>query len=280
MNKLRIKIFFLLVFLTSSDLMAQEPPAPNGKYAIVRGIRIYYEESGKGMPLILLNPFTGTCASWRPFTPELSKYFRVISVEIPGHGRSDAMDTSGIYSFRKAAEYVIGLIDFLKLDSFNIIGTSTPGVIGLYIATMQPVRVKNLVVIGSQAYFSVETRKVITSWGQGVKDSAWLAESIKTHGKEKGTQLLVQLWNFRANYGNPSLTSDILSTITAKTLIIHGDRDDIIPVSQAIEMYNNINKRYLWIVPNGGHLPYLDPSNQSEFLRILVGFLNGNWENK
>jgi pimeloyl-ACP methyl ester carboxylesterase len=280
MNKLRFRIFFFIIYLVSSDLMAQEPPAPNGKYAMVNGIRLYYEESGKGIPLILLNPFGGTCASWRPFIPELSKYFRVISLEIPGHGRSDAMDTSVIYSFRKAAEYILGFMDVLKLDSVDIVGTSSPGVIGLYAAMMQPARVKNLVVIGSQTYFSVETRKVITSWGQPIKDSVWLAESIKNHGKEKGTRLLVQLWNFRTNYGNPSLTSDILSTITARTLIIHGDKDDIIPVSQAIEMYNNINKKYLWIVPNGGHLPYMDPANQTEFLRILLDFLKGNWDNK
>jgi pimeloyl-ACP methyl ester carboxylesterase len=190
------------------------------------------------------------------------------------------MDTSSIYSFRKAAEYILNLIDLLRLDSVNIIGPSSPSAIALYISTIRPSMVKNLVIIGGQAYFSAQTRKVIASWGPGFEDQTWLAESIKKHGNEKGLQLLKQLWNFRNVYGNPSITPDMLSTITARTLIIHGDNDDIVPLSQAMEMYKNINKKYLWVVPNGGHLPYLDPKNQIDFLRRVIEFLNMDWDKK
>jgi pimeloyl-ACP methyl ester carboxylesterase len=280
MNKLTIRFFILFTFCSLTKATAQEPIATNGKFAIANGLKIYYEESGKGMPLILINPFQSTCSSWKPFTPELSKYFRVIAIDIPGHGRSEAMDTSSIYSFRKAAEYILNLIDLLRLDSVNIIGPSSPSAIALYISTIRPSMVKNLVIIGGQAYFSAQTRKVIASWGPGFEDQTWLAESIKKHGNEKGLQLLKQLWNFRNVYGNPSITPDMLSTITARTLIIHGDNDDIVPLSQAMEMYKNINKKYLWVVPNGGHLPYLDPKNQIDFLRRVIEFLNMDWDKK
>jgi len=68
---------------------------------------------------------------------------------------------------------------------------------------------------------------------------------IKTHGQEKGTILRMQFWNFRKLYGDPSFTPDILSTIAARTLIIHGDNDEAAPVSNAWEMYKNISNRYL-----------------------------------
>ncbi len=280
MNKLTIIIIIILTFCAMTQTKAQEPVASNGKFATINSIKIYYEESGKGMPLILLNPFLSTSSSWKPFIPELSKYYRVIAVEIPGHDRSDAMDTTSIYSFKKAANYILSLVDYLKLDSVDIIGPSSPSAIALYIATIRPALVKNLIIIGGQAYFSTQTRKVIASWGPGFEDQSWLSESIKTHGKEKGLQLLKQLWNFRNGYGNPALTPDLLSTITARTLIIHGDNDDIIPLSQAFDMFNSINKRYFWVVLNGGHLPYTDPANQSDFLRRVIEFLNKDWDKK
>ena len=43
-------------------------------------------------------------------------------------------------------------------------------------------------------------------------------------------------------------------------------------------MYQNIPKAHLWIVPNGGHLPPLDPPNQDDFIRRTLEFLKGDWE--
>jgi hypothetical protein len=48
-------------------------------------------------------------------------------------------------------------------------------------------------------------------------------------------------------------------------------------------MYENIPNSYLWIVPNGGHLPlppYLDPQNGSDFIKRTMEFLNGDWDKK
>ncbi len=103
---------------------------------------------------------------------------------------------------------------------------------------------------------------------------------IKTHGQEKGTILRMQFWNFRKLYGDPSFTPDILSTIAARTLIIHGDNDEAAPVSNAWEMYKNISNRYLWIVPNGGHMPHLYPENRNDFLRRTIEFLKRDWDKK
>jgi pimeloyl-ACP methyl ester carboxylesterase len=55
--------------------------------------------------------------------------------------------------------------------------------------------------------------------------------------------------------------------------VVLGDNDVFIPVQLAIEMYQNIPKSRLWIVPNGGHLPHLNPDFQSEFLKVSLEFL-------
>jgi pimeloyl-ACP methyl ester carboxylesterase len=57
------------------------------------------------------------------------------------------------------------------------------------------------------------------------------------------------------SYDDMNFTRPYLSTITARTLIIHGDRDRFFPVEIPVEMYQSIPNSALWIIPNGGHVP-------------------------
>ena len=93
--------FIIACFIISSGTHAQEPVAPSRKLATVKGLRIYYEDTGKGTPLILLHGFTGTSSMWKPFIPTFAKFYRVISIDLPGHGRSDYIDTTEVYSQKK-----------------------------------------------------------------------------------------------------------------------------------------------------------------------------------
>lgn len=195
---------------------------------------------------------------------------------MPGHGRSDYMDTTNVYLHKKAAEYIIGLLDQLSIDSTHIMGISSGGFISLYITTMRPQLAKKIVVIGGQVYYSTTTRNVISSLG-GPDTSAYM---LKTHGKVKGHLLAHQFWNFRQLYGDPSFTPDVLSTIKAVSLIVHGDNDLIAPVSNAWDMHQHIPKSYLWIIPNGGHVPTAIKKNEGDFIRRSLEFLRDEWERK
>jgi len=75
-----------------------------------------------------------------------------------------------------------------------------------------------------------------------------------------------------------AFTPPLLASITAKTLVVHGDRDDFFPVPIPVEMYRSIPNSYLWIVPNGGHVPIGD--HAEEFKRLALEFLGGKWERK
>jgi pimeloyl-ACP methyl ester carboxylesterase len=270
---------FILIFLiTTSETKAQEPVSPNGKFATAKGLKLYYEDTGKGIPLVLLHGFTSTGSMWKPFLNELTKFYRVINIDLPGHGRSDYMDTTEVYLHKKAAEYILALLHELHIDSAYVMGGSSGGIITLYMATLEPALTKKIIVMAGQTNFSEKTRNAITSFGPGIENPRQLEASIKTHGKFKGPLLLRQFWNFRKLYGDPSFTSDLLSTIKARTLIIHGDNDPIAPVKNALEMYQYIPNANLWIVPNGGHGFLFDPVNHPDFQRRILEFLRGDWE--
>ncbi len=266
------------IFVIIQSTHAQEKISPNGKFATVKGLKIYYEDTGKGTPLILLHGFTGTTSMWKDFS-ELARHYRTIAIDLPGHGRSHYMDTTNVYLHKKAAEYIIGLLEQLRIDTAYIMGLSSGAFITLYMASMKPLLAKKIIVISGQVYYSETTRKFITSMGPLVEDSEDLKFKSKMHGKQKAILISNQFWNFRKLYGDPSFTPDLLATIKAKALIIHSDDDPIAPVSNAWEMYQHIPKASLWIIPNGGHVPIAIPANQDDFLRRILEFLREDWVN-
>jgi pimeloyl-ACP methyl ester carboxylesterase len=282
--KKTLSFFFSLCLaiylLIAGEIRAQEPVAANGKFVTVKGLKIYYEESGNGMPLVLLHGFGRTSSDWKPSISELSKYYRVIAIDLPGHGRSDFMDTTDVYLHKKAAEYLIWLLDTLKIDSTHIMGISSGGFITLYMATIKPQLTKRIAVIGGQVYYSSITRNVISAQGQP-NNPRMRTESLSViHGQQKAVLIGRQFWNFRKLYGDPSFTPDVLATIKAKSLIIHGDNDPIAPVSNAWEMYRSIPNANLWVVPNGGHVPNAIPSNHDDFMRRIMEFFRGDWDRR
>lgn len=273
-----INILLICSFFVTSNGVAQEAMSSNGKFATINGLKIYYEESGQGTAVVLLHHFFATASLWKTYVPELSKKYRVIAVDLPGHGRSDYMDTTKVFLHKRATEYIIGLIDFLKLDSVYLIGASSGGSITLQLAILRPDLVKRAVVIAGHIYYPKDQREMVASWGNVPN-----AGEIATHGSEKAVVLRKQFNYFSQLYGDPSFTPDVLSTIHAKTLIIHGDKDSLAPISNALGMYQNIPNSHLWIVPNTGHFPlppYLDPKNESDFIRRTMEFLSGDWEKK
>src|SRR5436190_12554607 len=140
----------------------------------------------------------------------------------------------------------------------------------LYLNTIQPERFKRVITIGAQIYRSKYSREWITKTGLNK-----FMECAEEHGPEKQMLLARQFWQLRQLYGDLSFTPDILITIKANWLVVQEDNDEAVPLQQALEMHQYIPNSRLWIVPNGGHLPHLNPDNQSEFLKISLEFLNG-----
>ena len=80
-----------------------------------------------------------------------------------------------------------------------------------------------------------------------------------------------------------NFTPPYLSAITARTLIVHGDRDQYFSVSIPVEMYRAIPTSYLWILPNRTHAVLPEAFAATEegkalFVRTTLSFLSGAWE--
>lgn len=76
-----------------------------------------------------------------------------------------------------------------------------------------------------------------------------------------------------------NFTPAYLAKIKCPVLIIHGDRDEYFPINIPVEMYKSIQNAYLWILPNGRHIPPIWGSKWSGiFSEITMEFLNGEWK--
>jgi pimeloyl-ACP methyl ester carboxylesterase len=86
-------------------------------------------------------------------------------------------------------------------------------------------------------------------------------------------ELIAQFNALHENYDDMNFTAQDLSAITARTLVVHGDRDRFFPVEIPVNIYRSIPDAALWIIPWGGHVPIYDST--VPFVSTALRFLDG-----
>ena len=250
---------------------------PSGQTVTLNGMQMFYVTCGQGEPLLLLHGFTGSSSDWEPFVAEFAEEYQLILPDLRGHGRS----TNPLREFThwQAALDVWALLDHLGIERFKAIGASGGGNILLHLATQQPSRVEAQVLISATSYFPEQARQAM---GQVTVESqteeAWhFMRQRHTHGDEQIRALWRQGRAFKDSYDDMNFTAPYLSTITAQTLLVYGDRDFLYPVQIALDMYAAIPHAYLWIIPNGGHVP-LSSRLHEPFMKTVLPFFRGEWK--
>lgn len=251
-------VLLAAALIAAPAVHAQEAAA--GKVASVNGIEMYYETSGRGTPLVLLHGFNGSGVMWRTMVPEFAKEFQVIVPDLRGHGHST--NPARQFTHRQSALDVFALLDALGITRFRAMGISTGGMTLIHMATQQPSRVEAMVLVGATIYFPEEARAVLRkSTVESLTPQIYeRRRRIHMRGDEQIRELQAQFHAFKDSYDDMNFTPPYLSTITARTLIVHGDRDVFFPVEIPLEMYRSIPNAALWIIPQGGHVPIFEPS--------------------
>lgn len=225
----------------------------------LNGMELYCELRGDGEPLVLLHGGTGAGSDWRYVFDAPLEGYQAIVPDLRGHGRST--NPSGQLSFRQVASDVLALMDRLGIERFKAIGMSLGAKTLLHVATAQPARVEAMVLVSAAPYFPPRARAIMAqSNADTLTEAEWQVLRQKhVHGDEQIRALYAQMRALKDSYDDMSFTPPYLSTITARTLIVHGDRDPLYPVNLAVELYTAIPRAALWVVPDGGHVPIFGP---------------------
>ena len=278
----RVAVFLCLasfsVWLPTSA-GGQEVEVASHDSVVVNGITLAYRVIGEGEPLVLLHGFGGTGSDWSAVLENFSTHYRLIVPDLRGHGYST--NPSGRFTHRQSALDIFALLDRLGVGTFSAMGISTGGMTLLHMATAQPERVEAMVLIGATSYFPEQAREIMRASDPQSLSVEQLEARGQAHsrGAEQARELASQFFAFKDNYDDMNFTRPYLSTITASTLIVHGDRDQFFPVSIPVEEYEAIPDSYLWIVPNGGHVPLLGSERgRRMFSEFVLDFLAGEWQ--
>jgi pimeloyl-ACP methyl ester carboxylesterase len=272
---MNIKIFAILATATimlASPTLGQSKTAP-GKLVQLNGIAMHYEERGQGEPLLLLHGF-GMCGpgDWGDHIVELAKTYRVIMPDLRGHGWST--NPSGKFTMRQSAEDIRALLDQLGLKNIRAMGISAGGMTLIHLSIKYPDRVGTMALIGATNQFPEQARQVIRGEVSAPppKEVLDMFATCASRGPTQVGELMGQFRGFADSYDDMNLTSADLARIKARTLIVHGDRDEFFPVEVPVAMYRSIPGSELWIVPKGDHVPIYGP-RAPEFLRLTKAFL-------
>jgi pimeloyl-ACP methyl ester carboxylesterase len=219
---------------------------------------------------------------FQPQIPVFSKHFRVIAPDSRGHGKTD--NPSGNLSYRLMADDMAAFMDALGLEQPSVCGWSDGGQIALELGMHYPERISCMVVGAAWYRFSRTYQELLGAMGfeapgsvniERIKQSLpqlaglWQLWHSSIHGPNYWETLATQIstmWWTPLNY-----TADDFQKIEIPTLILVGDRDQMIPVEEAVEMYRLIPEAELTVVPHSDHsLPRM---RAEMFSTIVMDFL-------
>ena len=111
----------------------------------INGLRYHYQQAGRGPALLLLHGFTGSLVNWAPQLPHFASHFTTISVDLPGHGLTQAPIDPERYRHELVISDLDSIMVQLGFDRFHILGYSMGGRLALALALTLPLRLRALV---------------------------------------------------------------------------------------------------------------------------------------
>ena len=252
------------------------------------GIKIYYEEHGLGKPLLLIHGLGSSSRDWELQLPAFQESFRVIALDLRGHGRSGK--PPGPYAMDQFAGDAAQLLQTLDAFPSHILGISLGGMVAFQLALDYPSLVDRLVIVNSVPELRPRNladrmgywqRLLIIRFMGMEKMGQVLAERFFTRpGQEPLQEIFVRRWSenhkpsylasLKAAYGWS--VRGRLGEIQAPTLVIGAERD-YFPTAEKQAYTALIPNATLTVVPDSRHaLPAEEPA---AFNQLVLDFLLG-----
>lgn len=268
--------------------MLRTAPKGNSVQTQVNGITIAYNDHGTGLPIVFLHAFPLNRTMWAQQEVALSSQFRVVSIDLRGHGESDA--PLWHYSLDQAADDVRSLLDYLSIRQAVFVGLSMGGYILFAFYRKYADRVKGLVLADTRAQADT---------AEGKEGRFQMAQTAYKHGPPAVADIMVpKLLDPATIQMKPELVQRVrrmiegnqvsgiagdlmamaerpdsvplLKQITCPTQIIVGELDLPTPPADATLMADQIPGACLSIIPGAAHLSNLEQPDI--FTQIVKSF--------
>lgn len=266
------------------------------KSLAVRGLRLRYTDEGEGPPIVLVHGIATSLESWRLIVPALVQDYRVITLDLPGFGRSER--PKSMPDLGEISALIVGFLDGLGIPRASLVGNSLGGLITLETALRYPERVARLILANSLGL----GREIGAFWrlvaveplgGLMIRINRWAALRGKYNFFFDPRDEPEVVATMRAWIARPDLVDTLVNTVRigltpggqrpsivrlhrlpelrVPTLVVWGRLDPIFPAFHGERAHRLIPNARLVVFENCGHCPQLEVPR--DFTRVVREFL-------
>jgi len=143
-------VYYAAYFYTPAEDRSYSSPylkKIDSRFVNAGGFKIHYTRSGNGPPVILVHGAAAWLYSYRNNVTELSRWFTVYTLDMPGHGYTSPLSKNPSYDFDMMSDALMEFISTMGIERTNIVGHSSGGAWAIHFAYRNPEKVKKLVLI-------------------------------------------------------------------------------------------------------------------------------------
>lgn len=283
-----------------SELEAKYATPPSQFIVLPDGARAHVRDQGpKTAPvLVLVHGSNASLFTWVPWVNRLDKDFRVVTLDMPGHGLTGAVP-NGDYSQEGMVKFTLEVADKLHLGKFAIGGNSMGGGVVARFTEEHPDRVTKLILVDAAGMpvgfgdkvplaFRIARTPVLNNMMLYITPRSIVTEGLNDaiiHKEIINDHMVDLYWEFARMEGTRAatlkrftlpMTNDVatdIGKIKAPTLILWGEQDHLIPVAAAHKFNAAIPGSKLIVYPATGHIPMEEVPDESA--NAVRAFLNG-----
>jgi proline iminopeptidase len=260
-------------------------------------VRLYYEETGAGTPILFVHEFASDHRGWEPQMRAFGQRYRCITYSARGYLPSDVPVDANAYSYEHVMRDAVAVLDHLKIDKAHLIGLSMGGYTALQVALNHPQRVRSMVLAGTGSGFERDfvdefhkhskavgdtferegSAAVARTYGMGpsrvpflLKDPRGFAEFSRQLAEHDAKGSANMSRGFQG--GRPSLLDfeAEIKKLSTPALIVVGDEDERC-IQASLFLKRTLTASGLVMLPKTGHVVNLEEPDL--FNQVVADFL-------
>ncbi|MBA7580647.1 Pimeloyl-[acyl-carrier protein] methyl ester esterase [subsurface metagenome] len=251
---------------------------------------IRFKDEGKGTVVVLLHGYLESLEIWSAFSTDLAEHCRVISIDLPGHGKSGVIEK--VHTMELLAQTVKSVMDQLNIEKYFIVGHSLGGYVALAFLELFPERLSGFLLFHSHPLADsnevIENRKrEIKLVENGKKDLIYtvnIPKAFATDNLEKFSEQVNYAKEIAMDISgegiiavlngmiNKTDRSDILARTSLPFLWILGKKDNYIPYEVILKRIELPKQGKIITLESSGHMGFMEERKKS--LNAILGFLN------
>ena len=248
----------------------------------INDLRFSYLDGGTGEIILMIHGFGANKDSWNRFARYLTDSFRVIAIDLPGHGDSTS-DDEWKYDFESQVSRLSTFIDRIGIDRFHIIGNSMGGVIAINYTHQNPERTITLGLMNSGGVLSPTKSEYMHLLEKGINPLLvnsrdefdnmlafvmakppyipWFVKDAVYEQYMKRQSINEKI--FRDISTQETIKTSLLSKVDIPVFIIWGKQDRVLDVSSVAKLEKSFPRSYSVILEDAGHAPMVEKPKTS-----------------